>query len=222
MQILIIFSLFLVVEALKSNIYLTFLNKTDYTSSTTILYHLHVQPHASIPFEVTNYFNILMQISISNHNRKIFGGTFILIYKDNNSVFTRRSLLRIYYDENEICSENGTNFKFSFNFAATDIIEEVTKCKFRYEGRYSNVSIVEYYMDNKNLTIKDQIWPSRFDAHLNISDQAVYIFCITKINFIFIFLTSGIFVVIFTFICIDIFKFVFKRTSRVGIEVTRY
>lgn len=216
MQILIIFSLFLVVEALKSNIFFTFLNKTDFGSSTKILYHLHVQPHASIPFEVTDHFNILMQNSISYHNLKVYGGTFILLHKYNNSVFARRSLLRFFYDENQ------TIFKFSFNFVATDIIEEVTTCKFRFMKQLSMVSIIDYYMDNRNLTINEQMWPSRLDAHLDIPDKAVNILCITKINFIFIILTFGIFVVIAMFICIDVFKFVFKRTSRVGIEVKRY
>lgn len=215
-QILIIFSLFIVVEALNSNIYFTFLNKTAFTSNTIVFYHLHVQPHASIPFEVTNHFNILMQNFISNHNRKVYGGTFILLHKYNNSVFARRSLLRIYDDGNE------TNFKISFNFVATDIVEQVTKCQFHYNRQFSKVSIVDFYMDNKNLTIKDQIWPSRLDGYLYIADQAVNILCIMKINFIFIILTSGIFVVIVTFICIDVFKNVFRRSSRVGNKILKY
>ena len=217
LQIFLIFLSILSTEAIKPNIYFTFLNKTDYLYNTKILYYLHVYPSASIPFEITNYFNIWMEISVSHYGRKVNAGIFKITNKNDNSVFARRNLFSD--NERNKTSKVATNFnKFSLVFTATDIIEEVTKCRFSSNGKYSKVSIIDYYKENENLTIKGEIYPSRLDAYLKISGKAVNVFCNMKINFKFIIVSSLIFVVLALIILNNVLKFVFKRSPRVHSE----
>lgn len=222
-QILLIFSTVLSAEALKPNIYFTYLNKTDYDYSSKILYLLHVHKNASIPFELTNYYTIWMETSLSQSDLKVYGGILIFINKTSNTVSIYRNLFERKCENktssNQMCYKDESNFKFSLNFVATDIIESVTKCIFRSYGIYSKVSIVDYLMENKNLTVRGRTYPTRLDAYLNISDKAENLHCKKdQSNLILIFVASAISVVLGLIFVYEVLKFVFGKPSRVDVS----
>lgn len=218
-QFLIIFSLVIVAKTLHSNIYFTFLNKTDYNSRTEILYLLNPQPNAVIPFELTKYMTILMGNSISNYDWKFYGGYIIFINKSNREVLLRRSLLKVSQGNKttlqSICSDEENYFKYSLKFLATDIIENITNCHFDLLRMFSYITIHNYSKGNENLTVNGKIYPSRLDGYLNISEKPFNFKCINERNLIFI---IGAFVTLALIIFIKLLMFFFKNSSRVDIE----
>jgi len=190
---------FLAIEASKPNVYFKYFKTETFVNYTKFSYNLHVYNSSSIPFNLNNYFNIVMQKFVGHKYLTTYANTIIFISKDKSSSLKERELFKSHGENdrelNKTDSNGKINFKYSFYFYAADIIETLLKCDLKLWKFYGKMFIFDDYKEDDNVKILNVTYPSRLDAYLKFSNKEINIFCDAGYNF-------KPFVVIFVFFVI--------------------
>lgn len=224
MQVIFIFSIIKAIDALQSNILLTFVNKTQAPKFTKITYRLNVNDETSDLFKIENHYLILMETFISANYWINYGSVLLFESREFPFKLTRRVLFNTskenLYLQNHNNSQIERMFKYVLDFPTSDIVEKVYMCKFDGRKIFGLFAVINYYEDENKLEINGEIFPTRIDAFLNIFGKERKMFC--EYNFKLILAIFGFLVAFCLGLVGTVLKIALKKlkkiSSRVNVE----
>lgn len=174
---------FLSIEALKPNVYFKYFKTETFVNYTKFSYNLHIFNSSSIPFNLNNYFDIIMEKFVGHKYLIVYADTIMFISKDKSSSIKERELFKSHGENDPEISKTDKNFKYSLYFYAADVIETILKCDLKLWKFYGKFIIFDDYKEDDNVKILNVTFPSRLDAYLKFSVNEEKIFCYARYNF---------------------------------------
>ena len=160
MQALMMFSSFLVAQALDPNIYFEVFNKSTSENFTRIFYHLNFYENSATMSEIKNKLDIFMIHYVSQFDRVTYKRSMLFASKENKSEFAEIFLTKTLEQQN-----------VKNSFYANDILQQFFKCNLKAQKMYGKFYITKAIEKDKNFTSYDLIFPSWYEAYFCIYEQ---------------------------------------------------